>query len=495
MKHFFTLLITLIIGCTGATSVQAQNSPPIILPDSATTPEDAAVIVCPSVTDPDGDSLLVSWCSAPSNGIVSLTSGNCVMYIPNLNYNGVDSVCVLVCDTFGLCDSAVILFFITPVNDSPALVDDYLVGIQNTAITINVLANDSDPEGNVSGLPTIVTPPANGTGTVNNSGTITYTPNNGFVGSDTFYYTLCDDEGLCDTAMVVVVITHVNQPPTAGNDFITTIENNTITIAVLANDSDPEGELNGLPAIIIPPVHGTSNVHTDGTIIYTPDSAFVGNDTFYYVICDAGNPPLCDTAMVVVTVLPGPQAPTLTVSPIATDANQSGIYCFPFSTEGGSDSVSASAGCATANGTVDSIFTQNGNICVAYTPALNYTGADTFCITLCDLNNGLCITQNVPVSITPLKVPCYWLKGFSPNGDGQNDSFFINCNDEYPNATLQVFNRWGELVWKSDGHYSNNFEGKNLQQKELPDGTYYYIYSFQNSSNNKQQSGYIQITR
>ncbi|MBL7778874.1 MAG: tandem-95 repeat protein [Chitinophagales bacterium] len=494
MKQLFTFLITIFCMSAVVQTVHAQNSPPVVLPDTASTAEDAAVIICPPISDADGDSLIINWCSAPANGSVNFVSGNCIMYVPYLNYTGADSVCLLVCDTLGLCDSAVILFVVTPVNDSPILVDDYLVGSENTAITINVLANDSDPEGNVSGLPTIVSPPANGTAIVNSSGTITYTPNTGFVGSDTFFYALCDDDGLCDTAMVIVAINKVNQPPVANNDFITTVEPNPITITVLANDSDPEGELNGLPAVIVTPANGSANVNMDGTITYTPDSSFAGTDTFYYVICDAGNPPLCDTAMVVVTVLQGPKAPTLTVGSIVTPPNQSEVHCFPFTTESGVDSVAATITCNTVNASIDSIYVQNGNVCVVYTPTLNFSGTDTFCITLCDLSNGLCVTQAVPVTVTTPNVPCYWLKGFSPNGDGQNDAFIINCNDQYPDATLQVFNRWGELVWKSDGHYNNNFVGKNEQDKELPDGTYYYIYSYKNGGSS-QQSGYIQITR
>jgi gliding motility-associated-like protein len=104
------------------------------------------------------------------------------------------------------------------------------------------------------------------------------------------------------------------------------------------------------------------------------------------------------------------------------------------------------------------------------------------------------VTETIQIEVTPEVDPCYWLKGISPNGDGQNDAFYVNCNEDYPNSTMQVFNRWGDQVWDSEGHYVNNFEGKNGRGEILPDGTYYYIYEYKDGSGRK-HAGFVQITR
>ncbi|MCB0541496.1 MAG: gliding motility-associated C-terminal domain-containing protein, partial [Bacteroidetes bacterium] len=85
--------------------------------------------------------------------------------------------------------------------------------------------------------------------------------------------------------------------------------------------------------------------------------------------------------------------------------------------------------------------------------------------------------------------------GFSPQGDGVNDVFYIDgLLDYYPNATLVVFNRWGDEVWNSYGPYQNNWGGDNFQNVGLPDGTYFYILDFKDGSTEAKQ-GFVAIYR
>ncbi|WP_343694339.1 gliding motility-associated C-terminal domain-containing protein [Flavobacterium sp.] len=71
---------------------------------------------------------------------------------------------------------------------------------------------------------------------------------------------------------------------------------------------------------------------------------------------------------------------------------------------------------------------------------------------------------------------------FSPNDDGQNDTFYIDCITQYPDNQLQVFNRWGNLVYYKKG-YNNTWDGKeNGSAKTLPEGTYFYILDLGNGS-------------
>ena len=94
-----------------------------------------------------------------------------------------------------------------------------------------------------------------------------------------------------------------DQTPVANDDSAITPENTPVTINIVSNDSGPEGALNpSSVTITTPPTHGDAVSHGDGTITYTPDTDFIGPDSFVYQICDNGNPALCDTATVDVEV-------------------------------------------------------------------------------------------------------------------------------------------------------------------------------------------------
>jgi gliding motility-associated-like protein len=434
----------------------------------------------------------------PANGTVTLNADSTITYTPDLNFNGSDTFTYVICDggTPNLCDTATVIITVNPINDAPIAVDDAVTTPEETPIIISVLANDTDAEGNIDPTPAVINGPSNGVITVNTDGTITYTPNAGFNGLDTFTYVICDSglPVLCDTAIVIVTVNPVNDPPVAVDDNITTPEDNPVIINVLANDTDPEGNIVPTPAIIDGPDNGTATVNADGTITYTPNSNYTGTDTFVYVICDDGIPSLCDTAVVVVTITPVADPPVLTPGPVTTAEDSTVTACFPFVTDNGLDSVSVNITCGPSNGTIGTIYTDNGSVCITYTPNLNYNGPDSVCITLCDLNNGICVTEVIPITVTPLEDPCYWIKGFSPNGDGQNDNLFINCNESFPDATLNVFNRWGDEVWRSNGHYNNDWNGTNMVGEVLPDGTYYYIYKY-NDGSGRTHAGFTTITR
>ncbi|UPZ14215.1 PKD domain-containing protein [Flavobacterium humidisoli] len=80
---------------------------------------------------------------------------------------------------------------------------------------------------------------------------------------------------------------------------------------------------------------------------------------------------------------------------------------------------------------------------------------------------------------------------FSPNDDGQNDFFYIDCIERYPNNQLEIFNRWGNLVYYQKG-YKNTWDGKEEgSAKTLPEGTYFYILDLGDGS--KKTSGWVYL--
>ncbi len=190
----------------------------------------------------------------------------------------------------------------------PQANDDTATTQQGVSVLIDVVANDTHP----ADLPMTVqsvTQPANGSVTIDGPHTVTYNPDPGFVGVDTFTYTVCDSNGACDTATVTVNVTaEPNNDPVANPDSTETDENTPVAIEVLANDFDPDGD----PIRVIgvtQPANGSVQILGDGRIEYTPGAGFSSppDDNFDYTIEDIHG--ATDTATVTVTVNPDSDQP------------------------------------------------------------------------------------------------------------------------------------------------------------------------------------------
>ncbi|MEZ4677797.1 MAG: Ig-like domain-containing protein [Caldilineaceae bacterium] len=156
-------------------------------------------------------------------------------------------------------------------NTVPLAVNDTATMPQGTAITLRVLANDVDAEGDSLTI-TDVDTPANGSAT-HDGLVIVYTPKSDFVGQETFTYTIEDGKGGTAVGVVVVEVTPSatpNRPPTAVGDTATTTAGQAVTINVLANDSDPDGDPLTV-TILQQPQNGSAPVN-GVTIVYTPNA-------------------------------------------------------------------------------------------------------------------------------------------------------------------------------------------------------------------------------
>ena len=293
--------------------------PPIATNDIATTPQGKPVSgnVLTNDYDPEGGPLVVTTTpvSNPTKGTVVLNPNGTYTYTPTPTATGEDTFCYEITDNQGLKDTACVVIDIIPTltveNNPPVAVDDNVQTPLNTPVKIVVKANDSDPEGQPLGQPAKITEPTHGTAIVNGDGTITYTPNTGFTGTDTFKYSICDTgvPSLCDTATVtILVVTSVagNQPPVAVDDATITLVNTPVSNTAATNDYDPDNNTPLTFAKVTNPSHGTVTMNSDGTYTYTPTTDYIGNDSFTYKVCDSGSPSKCDTATVTIAILDGP---------------------------------------------------------------------------------------------------------------------------------------------------------------------------------------------
>ncbi len=246
--------------------------------DSVTTGEGEAVTI-DVLNNDDADAEITRIITGPSNGTVSIVGGQ-IVYTPDAGFTGTDTFTYEVTDPNGNLATATVT--ITVKDDSVKATNDKAVTDEGEAVTIDVLSND-DSDATLTG---VLTEPSNGTATIVN-GQIVYTPDIGFTGTDTFTYQVTDPNGNLATATVTVTVNDVNKPPVAVDDSAST-GCNAITINVLDNDSDPDGD--ALSIIGVSAASLGTAVISGSTIVYTPSNTCgkgnTGLDTFTYTISD-----------------------------------------------------------------------------------------------------------------------------------------------------------------------------------------------------------------
>jgi Ca2+-binding RTX toxin-like protein len=182
-----------------------EGEGPTANPDTLTLPEDGdgTVDVLANDTDPEGQPLRVIEATA-ENGEININSDGTITYSPYRDFNGPDTITYTVVDPDGNTSTSTVAVTVTPVNDDPIAEDDYAETPLDTPVIIDVLANDTDLDGDtlsVVGVPTS----ADGTVGVNPDGTITFTPNPGFTGAAVISYTMTDGT-VTDDAVVTVLV-------------------------------------------------------------------------------------------------------------------------------------------------------------------------------------------------------------------------------------------------------------------------------------------------
>lgn len=375
------------------------NPPPVAVNDSASTSEDLPVNIpiLGNDSDPDGDALTVTTASA-ANGTVVIQPDGTIDYTPNQDFNGTDTITYTISDGNGGTATATVTVTVGPVNDPPVAVNDTAVTEEEAPVTIPVLSNDSDVDGDPLTVTTASAP--NGTVVINPDGTVTYTPDPDFNGNDTITYVVSDGQGGTDTATVVVTVNPVNDAPVANDDVATTPEDTPVTLNVLGNDTDVDGD--PLTVTGATSTDGQVTINPDGTVTFTPNPDFNGTTTVTYTISD-GNGGTA-TATVTLTVDPVNDVPVAIPDVGQTDEDTPVIVSvLDNDTDADGDPLTITAATA-PNGTV--VINPDGT--VTYTPNPNFNGADTITYTVSDGNGGFAITTATitvnPVNDVPVAV-------------------------------------------------------------------------------------------
>ena len=350
---------------TVSITVSGLNDGPVAMNDQATTDKDTMtdILVLANDTDAEGDNLFVTRfgnsvatvgqpVTLTSVATVTLNQDDSVTYDPNGRFDSlnsgesaVDTFTYTIDDGNNVPATALVTVTILGPNTPPNAVDDTPSTDEETSVNINVLANDSDPDGQAISLAGIDT--TNTLGRVLVSGNaVLYDPNDQFealgigeTATDKFTYRVIDTQGGESVATVTVTIRGVNDPPIGVNDGYNVIQGSRLTVidqdgsltptnilddGLLVNDVDIDGDT--LFAIkLIDPQNGTVDINSDGTFTYTHNGGSSTSDTFTYEVSDGNGG--ADTVTVLLTIVPRP--PSVWQNPINRfDVNADGL-CTP----------------------------------------------------------------------------------------------------------------------------------------------------------------------
>ena len=344
-------------------------------------------------------------------------------------------------------------------------------------------------------------------------------------GTYTFTYNLCEVGAVpanCDPATVTVVVS--SAPIDAINDNLSANPINGyqggIAGNIFSNNGSGQDTLNGVPVI---PNQVNISIINNGNIsgltisnngnVVIPSSTPAGTYTITYSICEKLNPSNCDQATIIIVVT----APVIDAvddlnnSPVNSETGSS-VPLYSNDTLNNSPLIPSEVvfTLVTNGGLVGATIDSNGNLIV---PAGTALGTYTITYSICQvLNPTNCDTAT---AIIVVKDPCDFNDApdscdlivnnyLSPGNDNLNEYFNIQGIEKYPNNSVEIYNRWGVLVYNVDGYDNDSkafrgiSEGRATvnQSAELPDGTYFYILKYTKlNGSTKEKAGYLYISR
>lgn len=507
--------------------------------DFVTVNEDVSIVV-PIYDNDSGipqDGTLTA--TDPANGVVTIDdngtpndpSDDQLTYIPDPDFNGTDTFDYTVCTSSGYCSTATVTVSVNPIVDA---LDDFAATFVTVPITIDFLINDND-------IPTLgtvsATNPANGTVSMNDNGTpndpsddtLVYTPDPGFIGTDNFTYTLCDDQGRCDSATISVVVNPTGIDLDSDDDGIV----DSFEDLNLDGDNDPatnptdtdgdgipdyldiDSDDDGIPDNVeaqttqgyIPPsgvdanANGLDDAYENGGAVGLIPEDTDGDGIPDYVDTDSDNDGVPD-------IIEGhdfDQDGVADVSYVGSDKDNDGLD------DGfeGDTAIDSDVNDQIDNPSNDLPNTDSDS-------EMDYRDQDD------DNDNIPTISEDANVDgdfanddVDADGIPDYLEPNsnaddieiynvVTPNGDGAHDYLKIEGLENFPNNTIRIYNRWGVLVFTTRAYDTagNVFDGTSQgrvtvqQDNKLPVGTYFYILDYEDDNGLMQtRNGYLYLNR
>lgn len=459
-------------------TVNAVNDLPVAVNDAATTAEGSSVTlnVVSNDTDVDGtinaatvdlDPSIVGIQNSKtvSDGTFTVNGSGVVTFTPQPEFNGIVSILYTVNDNTGATSNqATIVITVTPVNDAPVATNDAASTTEETLVTINVIANDSDIDGTIdvatvdlntstSGIQTTNTTSA-GTFSVNSSGVVSYTPAVNFVGTATLNYTVRDNQGLTsNVAIITVMVSNVNDPPVAVNDVVTTNEDVSVTKNIVSNDTDVDGIVD-VGSVDLDP--GTAGIQTtvaisggsisvdeSGVVTFQPALNFYGATSASYTVSD-NNGAVSNVATISITVNAVNDPPIAQNDIVSSDEGEvvtlnivANDFDFDSSINPATVDLNTSvAGIQSSRTTAAGTFTVNSSGVLTYTPATNFNGLATITYTVADVQGATSNQGTISISVNSINSPPVANNDIVSTNEDVAVNISVLSNDTDPDGSL-----------------------------------------------------------
>ena len=422
-------------------NVAAVNDAPTAANTSVSTSEDTVLTgSLPAASDVENDPIIYALGNNATHGTVSVAANGSYTYTPNLNYNGTDNFSYTVNDGQGGSNTYTVNVNVTPVNDAPIAVNDINGIVKNatSAITGNVLSNDTDVENNPLSVTNSGTQALTyGTLVLHNDGSYSYTVNaenptvaalgNGEKLTDSFIYQISDGQGGSASATLSITISGLNGTPVVKADLASATED-IVTFAtgnVLSNDSNPNNNVLTVSAVngnagsvgaAVSGIYGSVNIGSTGIYTYTLNNSSVAvqelkagqtvTDSFTYT-ADNGNGGTATTTLTI-TINGSNDAPIANPDTLAAIQNTPVTYSVAQLVGNDTDVDGNILSIASVTSGTGGTAVLNLNGTVTFTPNANFSGPASFSYVASDgitTSNSAAVTVNVAVvNSAPLAV-------------------------------------------------------------------------------------------
>jgi len=367
-------------------TINVVNGAPVALAQAINSPEDTALPIT-LAGQVDGNPLTFELVSLPAHGVLS-EPGSHLVYVPATNYQGLDQFVFRATDGTGVSPNVTVTIRVTPVNDAPTAAAKAVVTLEDTPLSIRLLADDVDGNPLTYAL---LTSPGHGTlGILDaTTGALTYTPATNYYGLDAFTFTAFDGQ-MYATGLVSITVTPVNDSPVATSRSATTAEDTAVNVVL--SGSDPEG--NPLTYLIVaPPAHGSLSGSAPN-LTYRPQTNYNGPDSFTFKVNDGSAD--SSVATISLTVTPVNDPPVALPQAVVTAEDT----ILPITLSGvdvDRDPLTYEVLAGPAHGTLYGTSPE-----FVYVPIFNYHGPDAFTFKVKD---ALSESSEATIAITVNSVP------------------------------------------------------------------------------------------
>ncbi|MBK8441981.1 MAG: gliding motility-associated C-terminal domain-containing protein [Sphingobacteriales bacterium] len=470
------------------------------LPNPCSEPNDYCVeighsiAICPTFCDLTDNFTYNSIHSAL--GAVVQIQNNCLLYAPLATTLTNDVLTLTATDNTGTTQTIALDIQIGNCDGSFIFaVDDFVQTPYNISIGINVLANDLLPADCGSAVITNISTPSSGSAVILNN-LVIYSPSFNFTGVATFEYTVCcTNTGVCDVALVTITVLNQTEICSLPSEVCLEPGETAVVCPQVCEIEDAS------VSQIISVIGASTQLLPSGCILYTvPENTTASVDTLEIISCNTAGE--CASNFVYISIGDCPKLGAMPADDHLSIYKNAPAVLDVFANDAMPEGTFVAYFTMPQHGTLE----FNANQQFVYQPANDFIGEDYFTYSISRQGEvvhraavGIEVRDEV-IGFSPIEdIQRQVATGFSPNGDGANDRFFINTVPAMQAVKWIVFDRFGKVILEEDeiaNQHSLSWNGT-LQNKGevVAEGTYFYVVEYIMNGKKERFSGMIELQR